>query len=306
MRCCFIMCAMVILGSDRAVAQSPAPPTTFEYDRSAPLGLSDSLLGVEDGVAIHAISFASPGGGRATGLMLVPGGPGPFAGIVVQHGAPGRVDSTIITLLRHNVMPNAMALAKAGAVTITVMAPWARQMTSPVTFTPSDSVYQVQLIQELQRAVDILLTRPDVDRDRLGYVGRSYGGATGALFAGVERRLKTYVLQVGDGGLVSHFTGPDGKGGPPPGMPAERWDRWVAAMSPIEPIRFAGRAAPASVLLQSGRDDKAVPPAIAAQLHQATSEPKKVIWYQAGHGLNEMATRDMLAWFHQHLGTRSP
>jgi fermentation-respiration switch protein FrsA (DUF1100 family) len=94
------------------------------------------------------------------------------------------------------------------------------------------------------------------------------------------------VLQVGDGGLVSHFGGSDGGANPPPGIPADRWRRWLAAMSPIEPFRFAGRAAPAPVLLQSGRLDRAVPPDLAGRLHQAVSDPKEVIWYEADHGLN--------------------
>ena len=34
----------------------------------------------------------------------------------------------------------------------------------------------------------------------------------GGLLAGVEDRLRAYVLQVGDGGLVTHMTGPEDTG----------------------------------------------------------------------------------------------
>lgn len=47
---------------------------TFAYDRNAPLQLRDSLESVENGVETHAISFASPKGGRVTGLLHVPRG----------------------------------------------------------------------------------------------------------------------------------------------------------------------------------------------------------------------------------------
>lgn len=305
-RCSFVLCSLAAGGPLAGQTAPAAPLTTFGYDRTAPLELADSLLRVEEGVAIHAISFASPRGGRATGLLFVPSGPGPFAGIVVQHGAPGRIDSALISLLHQSVMPNAMAVAKAGAVAIALDAPWARKLVPPVTFTPADSGYQVQLIVDLQRAVDVLIARRDVDPARLGYVGRSYGGAQGALFAGVERRVRTFVLQVGDGGLVSHFTGADGTGGPPPGFDKVRWDRWIAAIWPIEPIRFVGGAKPATLLLQSGRNDEAVPAALAAKLHQAASEPKTVTWYDTGHALNDAARTDMLRWFHDKLGTRAP
>jgi cephalosporin-C deacetylase-like acetyl esterase len=44
--------------------------------------------------------------------------------------------------------------------------------------------------------VDVLLARADVDPARLGALGISYGGASGALFAGVERRVAAYALAV--------------------------------------------------------------------------------------------------------------
>ena len=33
----------------------------------------------------------------------------------------------------------------------------------------------------------------------------------------------------------------------------------------------------------------------------ATSEPKKVIWYEAGHGLNDQAVKDRMIWLKQQL-----
>lgn len=280
----------------RTQTAPPAPLATFGYDRTLPLEPRDSLLRIDDGVSVHAVSFASPRGGRVTGFLLVPPGPGPFPAVIVQHGAPGSAEGALRL---------AMPVVRHGALALAIDAPWSRRRAPPVTFTPQDSVDQVQLIVELQRAVDLLLARPDVDRARLGYVGRSYGGAMGALFAGVERRLATYVLQVGDGGLVSHFTGDGDPPGPPRGVTQEQWERWLRAMEPIEPIRFVGRAG-VPILFQSGRLDTVVPPADAERLFQAASEPRELRWYDAGHPLNDAATADLLAWFHQRLGTRAP
>ena len=61
----------------------------FSYDRSLPLSLESTRDGVRNGVESRTISFARPKGGRATGMLLVPEGPGPFAGIVLMHGMPG-------------------------------------------------------------------------------------------------------------------------------------------------------------------------------------------------------------------------
>ena len=49
-----------------------APLTLFEYDRAAELDVRDSLASTDRGVDVHRISFVSPKGGRATGLLHVP------------------------------------------------------------------------------------------------------------------------------------------------------------------------------------------------------------------------------------------
>src|SRR4029077_2565746 len=51
---------------------SSLPLATFSYDRALPLDLRDSVTRTQDRVEIHAISFASPRGGRATGLLFLP------------------------------------------------------------------------------------------------------------------------------------------------------------------------------------------------------------------------------------------
>ena len=185
-------------------------------------------------------------------------------------------------------------------------APFARRGGSPVRFTEADSAEQVQFMTDLQRAVDVLVARPDVDASRLGYVGFSYGGAMGALFVGIERRLKTGILVVADGGLVSHYTGPEDGGSPFARLTCAERRRWLESMIPIEPIKYAGFASPTPLLLQSGRQDELVPPRDAERLHAAVGDPKTILWYDAGHGLNAEAARDRLSWLHQRLGMRDP
>jgi uncharacterized protein len=295
--------ALSLTGPPAAHAQTAAPRDSlplhvFAYDRAAPIALRDSLRTTDvDSVTVYAVSFASPRGGRATGVMCVPVGGGRFAGILLQHGMPGNAEQTLVT---------ARSLARHGAVVLSLDAPWARRGGPPVAFTPQDSADQVQLITDMQRGVDVLIARRDVDPARLAYVGVSYGGAMGALLAGVERRLKTYILAVGDGGLVSHFTGADDPADGPFGVSREQWQRWLTAMRPIEPLRFVVRAAPASIFFQSGRQDRLVPPVDAMWLHSAASEPKTVRWYDAGHGLGPQARIDQLQWLHRTIATRPP
>jgi dienelactone hydrolase len=283
------------------LSAAPAPASAlaaFAYDRTAAYDPALQRIGTQQGVEIHELSFRSPRGtGRATGRLFVPEGAGPFAGLVLQHGMPGTAQG---------MTGYGVELARHGAVVVAIDAPFARRGGSPVRFTEADSAEQVQLMTDLQRAVDLLVARPDVDASRLGYLGISYGGAMGALFVGIERRLRTGILVVADGGLVSHFSGPEDGGSPLTGLTCAQRRRWLESMIPIEPMKYVGFASPTPLLLQSGRQDNLVPAPDAERLHAMVGNPKTVRWYDAGHGLTAEAARDRLTWLQQHLGMRAP
>jgi dienelactone hydrolase len=224
----------------------------FAYDADAPRNLQRTVESTKDGVAVSAVSFGSPGGGSVTGLLFDPVTRSSLRpGIVLMHGMPGNARSTAAY---------AQLLARAGAVVIAIDAPFARRAGAPVRFSTQDRVEQIQLIKDLQRAVDVLRAQPNVDHGRVAYVGISYGAAMGALFVGVERRIKAAALVVGDGGLVSHFTGPEDVNFMA-GLSCATRVGWFRAMAPIEPIRFLPHAAPTALLLQNGRTDTLVPAA---------------------------------------------
>src|SRR6185436_9417688 len=51
--------------------------------------------------------------------------------------------------------------------------------------------------KDLSRSVDYLLTRKDVDADKLAYVGLSWGGAMAPVMLAVEQRFKAALLMSG-------------------------------------------------------------------------------------------------------------
>jgi dienelactone hydrolase len=265
----------------------------FAYDVDAPLNLQRTVESTKNGVELSAISFSSPDGGSVPGLLFDPvTRPGLRPGMVLMHGMPGT--ARVMTA-------QAQLLAELGAVVIAIDAPFARRGGPPVRFGTADRAEQIQLVKDLQRAVDVLRARADVDGKRVAYLGVSYGGAMGALFVGVERRLRAAVLVVGDGGLVSHFTGPEDANFLA-GLSCATRANWFRAMAPIEPIRFIPHAPPTALLLQNGRLDNLVPAADAQELHAAAPEPKTIRWYDAGHGLSQQAAFDRHDWLHAEIG----
>ncbi|MET0396765.1 MAG: dienelactone hydrolase family protein [Longimicrobiaceae bacterium] len=264
----------------------------FGYDVDAPLNLQTTVESTNNGVEASSISFSSPDGGLVTGMMWDPvARPGPRPGMVLLHGMPGNA---------RDMSAVAQSYARYGAVVIAIDAPFARRAGPVVRFTAEDRAEQIQLIRDLQRAVDVLRSRPNVDDGRIAYMGVSYGGAMGALFVGVERRLAAAALVVGHGGLVSHSTGPDGFKYIS-GLPCAMRSAWIRAMAPIEPIRFIGHAA-IPLLLQNGTLDTLIPSADAAELHAAAPQPRTVRWYTAGHNLDQQAVDDRHEWLVEKVG----
>ena len=264
----------------------------FSYDVNAPLNLQKTVESTSNGVEVSSISFGSPDGGLVTGKMWDPvTRPGLRPGMVLMHGLPG--SASAMTGVAQNY-------AQSGAVVVAIDAPFARREGPALRFTDQDRDEQIQVVKDLQRAVDVLRSRPNVDDDRIAYVGFSWGGATGALFVGIERRLKAAALVVGHGGQVSHATGPEGHK-LIANVPCARRVAWIRAMAPIEPIRFVGHAN-VPLLLQNGRIDELVPGYEAEALHAAAPQPKTIRWYTAGHNLGQQAAFDRHDWLVERIG----
>jgi uncharacterized protein len=267
----------------------------FAYDANAPLDLTRTVESTTNGVEVSSISYGSPDGGWVPGILVEPvGRSGLRPGIVIMH--PSGMDAK-------GMMPYATMLAQHGAVVIAIDAPyWRRGGTSLPSFTAADRAEQIQLIKDLQRAVDVLLARGNVDPARIGFEGYSYGGIIGAQFVGIERRLKAAVLAAAHGGQVTGATTPANLTYLAGQLSCAIRNAWFRAMTPIEPIRFVPHAPPTALLFQIGRFDTAVLPVDAQALYDAASGPKEVRYYDTGHGLNPQALADRHAWLHQQLG----
>ena len=265
----------------------------FDYDNKSRVSITGESVEQENGYTVHDISYPSAKSGDVPAYLVVPEGPGPFAGIILMHGSSGS---------RETMLPFAKDLVHTGAVVLTLSAPSARIPGRDwITFTPMDREEQIQLMVDLRRGVDLLSQHEKVDPSRIGYIGYSYGAAMGGLLAGIEPRIKAYGLMVGDGGLVNHFTD-DGEpvGGFEQFDPARR-EQWLEAMEPIEPIHYVGHASPSALFFQNARADQLVSEEDALAYQAAGSEPKKVQWYESGHGLPEQAYVDMIDWLAEQI-----
>jgi dienelactone hydrolase len=62
----------------------------------------------------------------------------------------------------------------------------------------------IKVVKDFRRSVDYLETRPDIDMDKLGYYGFSWGGMMGGIIPAVEERLKVNIIIVGGLGRADY------------------------------------------------------------------------------------------------------
>ena len=131
--------------------------------------------------------------------------------------------------------------------------------------------------------------RKDVDPRRLAYVGHSYGAQWGAVLSGVDCRMRTTVLMAGVGEIGDVLLKSPDRGlvelrkALPPGV----LERYVQVVGEVDAIRFVRKATPVSLLMQFGEFDQYFDRDSATRYATAASAPKKVLWYDAAHELND-------------------
>ena len=143
-----------------------------------------------------------------------------------------------------------------------------------------------QTAVDLRRALDLLTSRSEVDGDRIGYVGHSFGALFGGILAGVEKRIKAFVLMSGVGSFA------DVAAANIPTLRGRALEDYRHELTVIDPIRFIDEAAPSVLFFQLAWDDMFPPDTLLAYA-TAGSEPKRIAWYDADHySVNEMGRDD--------------
>jgi cephalosporin-C deacetylase-like acetyl esterase len=295
--------AAIILFASTLFAQDPDLLRHFDYNQKAPLDIQEVGVEQRGDVAIHDLSYASPKGGRVPAYLVVPKGKGPFAAILWGHWYQ---DGSAF-LNRKEFLEEAVALAPSGAVSLLIDGPIARPGYKPASepLDESQITYRVQAILDMRRGADLLLARPDVDRNRLAYVGHSYNAATGAFLAGIDKRFKAFALMAGNLSdqvdmKSKEFQDFRKQVGP------EKFDAFLAKYAWLDQGKYVAHAAPAPVFLQYATKEEFLTPERAWEYFALVSQPKVMKFYEAPHALNAEARRDRVAFLVKQLNLKVP
>ena len=247
----------------------------FEYDSTTPLNVRELSVRSENGVLIHDLTYASPRGGSVSAYLVVPKIQGKLAAILWGHWMMPKspLDN------REEFLAEAIAIAPAGVMSLMIDDPQARSGFHEI----SESLTFAQQVVDLRRGIDLLLSRPDVDPNRIAYVGHSYDSEAGAVLDAVDKRLTAVVLMGGP--QWSKDSAPD----------SGAWD---------DPASYVTHLGPASAFFQCGLHDEWDPVVDAKEYFRRSTGPKQIKFYDSGHALNAEARRDRFIFLREHLRLR--
>jgi dienelactone hydrolase len=282
------------------MSETPVSDQVFEaylaqyaYDPIPLEGIVDARNDQNDDWIREAVSYnAAYGDERITGQLFLPKKVDPPYQAVLYFPGSGAVmaGSTKLLEQRGEFQSNIVFLLKTGRA---VLYPAYRGTHERNKGIPSRlhwsqdptlefSNFQINLVKDVMRSVDYLQSRPDIQADKIGYFGFSWGGVVANLALAVEDRFQAAVLNVG--GMSVY------------GRPRPE----------VDYINFAPRVT-VPMLMLNGRFDLALRHEAEVQpmFHflGTTDEHKRLIVYETDHWIDHReVTKETLAWLDRYMG----
>jgi len=280
----------------------------YKYDRYMPLNSEVNLLNEEKHYIVYKVYYNSVNSVRVPSLFIVPKAhEEKYPCLIFLHGYGGR---------KEDALKLADIVAKEGYAILSIDAPYhgERKVSGKVLYSPNLEETKrnfIQTVIDLRRGVDFLETRSEVDKTRLGYVGGSMGGILGAIFIGIEERIKVAVLVVAGGNLPLMIEKSQHPAVPPIrrrikelGLTYEDVRRIV---DPVDPLNFIYHFSPKPLQFHLGIKDRIVPAEAGKLLVERAGEPKEVYWYDTGHNVPlDIVVARSLDFFDRYLKNERP
>jgi dienelactone hydrolase len=245
----------------------------------------------QDGIESRLLVMQTPFGYRRAAELLCPEGNDSYAAILYLHWyEPEAPDSH-----RGQFEEEAREMVRGGAVCLCVETLWSDRDFFLKRTQDDDLSNSTEEAVNIRRALDLLLSQPNVDAKRLACVGHDFGGMYAVLAGSFDRRPAYYVVMAATPRFPDWYLYL-------PKLEGEARESFIRQMSELDPIVHVPKLAPADVLFQFATDDFHVPRERAEEFFAAAQDPREMKWYEAGHGLNEDATRDRKAWLKEKLG----
>lgn len=289
----FLASALLFSSAARAAEPEPLDPQLFAFDRSAPLDLQEAGRETRDGALVRDISFVGASG-RVTAYLVSPAEPaGSQAAVLWVHwfGNPETTNRT-------QFLPEAVALARRGTVSLLVDGMWSKKGWWGARKTDTDLPQGIAQVNDLRRAMDLLLAQPDVEAGRVAVVGHDFGAMFASIASALDGRAKTFVFaaptaRMSNWYLFTYKFTP------------EETAAYRAKLQPLDPVEWTAKLAPRSIFFQFAAADKYVSAQDAAEQYAAARPRKAMTTYDTDHEMHVPAVaEDRAAWLVRELGLK--
>ena len=255
-------------------ADDPAkvmPPYATAHDKA--LDAKEALVAEAADHTQYRVEFNGIKGDRVPGFLYVPKAKEKTAttrypAILLQYGSGGNKTTNYIVAIGKQFVGR-------GFVVLTIDSPGKGERKKPGKNTGIlDKIASEQPLHycgDYSRAVDYLVTRKDVDKERLGYVGISWGSITGITFVAYDQRIKAIGSMIGGGNFLGTFT------------PEAAAKAAKEGSKSSDPVYHVARIAPRPLLFINVTKDQMIMRPWAESLHKAAGEGKKVVWLETDH-----------------------
>jgi dienelactone hydrolase len=273
--------AITALGAILCLAPAPeltsadkkdAIPIPYVVDHTKPLEAKEEIVNQADDHTQYRVEFNGIKDDRVPAYLYVPkrkADAPQMPAILLQYGSGGNKKTNYIVEI-------GKAFTSRGYVVLTIDSPNQGERRNKDkkpggVFGMAGTEQVMHYCGDYCRAVDYLASRREVDKDRLGYVGISWGAITGIIYVAYDPRIKVMGSMVGGGNFLGLWTDKD----------AEKVAREGSKSS--DPICHVARIAPRPLLFINVTKDQLIMRPWAESLHKAAGAGSKVVWLEADH-----------------------
>ena len=268
-------------------------PQMRDYQKFEAKDLRVLVSRTQDELVSQLLVIQTPFGYRRVAEMYRPERDGSFPVILYVHW----YESESLSSHRSQFEEEAKELAQNGAICISIETLWSDRDFFLKRTQEEDLQNSIEEVVNIRRAMDLLLSQPNVDSKRFAYVGHDFGGMYGVLAGSLDQRPTHYVVMAATPRFPDWYLYL-------PKLEGESREAFIRQMAEIDPIVHVPKVSPADVFFQFATDDFHVPKERAEEFFAAAKDPKELKWYESGHRLNEAATRDRKAWLKERLGLK--
>lgn len=254
LRCWILVAALAFVAAANAAARFTGP-----WDLTALKATPKAEWGERTNLLQSLYYEGEPFNGKPTRIFAYyarPDGPGPFPAMVLVHGGGGKAfPAWAEHWAKRGYCAIAMDLAGNGpAGRLPDGGPDQADTTKFREFTDADAkdLWTYHAVAAVLRGHSLLAARSEVDRNRIGVTGISWGGYLTCIVAGIDDRLKVAVPVYGCGFLHENSVWLEPRISK---MTPEQRDRWVSLWDPSRYL--AGVSCP--ILFLNGSNDFAYP-----------------------------------------------